>query len=115
MNRSLTTDTEIPGVARVSTISRAEVAHLARLARLDLTDAELDAFANQLDLILDSVAEVGEVAGQGVSPMSHAAELMNVFRPDEVRTGLTQQEALDAAPAEEKGRFRVPRIFGEEQ
>ncbi|MCE7007863.1 Asp-tRNA(Asn)/Glu-tRNA(Gln) amidotransferase subunit GatC [Kibdelosporangium philippinense] len=97
------------------TISRDEVAHLARLARLAVTEQELDKFAGQLDIILQSVAQVTEVAGEDVPPTSHAVPLTNVFREDVVRPGLTQQQALSGAPAAEDGRFRVPRILGEEQ
>lgn len=96
-------------------ISRDEVAHLAKLARLAVTEEELDVFAGQLDQILDSVAKVSEVAGEDVPPTSHAVPLTNVFREDVVRQGLTQQQALAGAPASEEGRFRVPRILGEEQ
>src|SRR5947208_16636515 len=98
-----------------SAISRDEVAHLARLSRLAVTDAELDMFAGQLDVILQSVARVGEVAADDVPPTSHAVPLTNVFRDDVERPGLTQQEALSGAPAAQDGRFRVPRILGEEQ
>lgn len=97
------------------TISRDEVAHLARLARLAVTEQELDMFAGQLDIILQSVAQVTEVATEDVPPTSHAVPLTNVFREDVVRPGLTQQQALSAAPSAEDGRFRVPRILGEEQ
>ncbi|MEU5261325.1 Asp-tRNA(Asn)/Glu-tRNA(Gln) amidotransferase subunit GatC [Amycolatopsis sp. NPDC021455] len=96
-------------------ISRDEVAHLAKLARLAVTDDELDVFAGQLDQILDSVAKVSEVAAEDVPPTSHAVPLTNVFRQDVVVPGLSQQQALAGAPAAEDGRFRVPRILGEEQ
>lgn len=95
-------------------ITRDEVAHLARLARLAVTDAELDVFAGQLDVILGSVARVGEVAADDIPPTSHAVPLENVFRPDELRPGLSQEQALSGAPASEDGRFRVPQILGEE-
>jgi aspartyl-tRNA(Asn)/glutamyl-tRNA(Gln) amidotransferase subunit C len=98
----------------VPNISRDEVAHLARLARLAVTEDELDTFAGQLDVILQSVARVSEVAAKDIPPTSHAVLLTNVFRPDEPRPGLTQQQALAGAPAVEDGRFRVPRILGEE-
>jgi aspartyl-tRNA(Asn)/glutamyl-tRNA(Gln) amidotransferase subunit C len=98
----------------VPNISRDEVAHLARLARLAVTEDELDMFAGQLDVILQSVARVGEVAAEDIPPTSHAVPLTNVFRADIVRPGLTQQQALAGAPAAEDGRFRVPRILGEE-
>lgn len=96
-------------------ISRDEVAHLARLARLAVTEDEIATFAGQLDVILSSVATVGEVAADDIPPTSHAVPLVNVFREDTVRPGLTQAQALAAAPAAEEGRFRVPRILGEEQ
>jgi aspartyl-tRNA(Asn)/glutamyl-tRNA(Gln) amidotransferase subunit C len=99
----------------VPNISRDEVAHLAKLARLAVTEDELDVFAGQLDQILDSVAKVSEVAADDVPPTSHAVPLTNVFREDEVRPCLTQQQVLAGAPASEQGRFRVPRILGEEQ
>ncbi|WP_028932541.1 Asp-tRNA(Asn)/Glu-tRNA(Gln) amidotransferase subunit GatC [Pseudonocardia spinosispora] len=95
-------------------ISRDEVAHLARLARLAVTQDELDTFAQQLDVILTSVARVGQIAADDIQPTSHAVPLTNVFRADEVRPGLTQEQALAGAPASEQGRFQVPRILGEE-
>ncbi|MGE3287264.1 MAG: Asp-tRNA(Asn)/Glu-tRNA(Gln) amidotransferase subunit GatC [Pseudonocardia sp.] len=95
-------------------ITREEVAHLARLARLAVTDEELDVFAGQLDVILGAVARVGEVAADDIPPTSHAVPLRNVFRPDERRPGLTQEQALAGAPASEDGRFRVPQILDEE-
>jgi aspartyl-tRNA(Asn)/glutamyl-tRNA(Gln) amidotransferase subunit C len=98
----------------VPTISRDEVAHLARLARLAVTDAELDTFAGQLDVILESVASVSEVAAEDIPPTSHSVPLTNVFRDDEPRPGLTQQQALAGAPAADDGRFRVPRILEEQ-
>ena len=95
-------------------ISRAEVAHLARLARLALSDDELDRFAGQLDVIIASVARVAEVAADDIPPTSHSLPLTNVMRDDVARPGLTQDEALAGAPAAEQGRFRVPRILDEE-
>ncbi|TDC96197.1 Asp-tRNA(Asn)/Glu-tRNA(Gln) amidotransferase subunit GatC [Saccharopolyspora aridisoli] len=98
----------------MSKISRDEVAHLAVLARLAVTEAELDTFAGQLDQILDAVAKVGQVAADDIPPTSHAVPVTNVFREDEVRPGLTREQALAAAPAAEEDRFRVPRILTEE-
>lgn len=95
-------------------ISRDDVAHLARLARLQLTDDELDHYAGQLDVILSSVARVNEVAADDVPPTSHSLPLVNVFRPDETRPSLDRDEVLAQAPAAEEDRFRVPRILGEE-
>ncbi len=98
----------------MSSITRAEVAHLARLARLGLTEQELEHLAPQLDVILSSVAQVGEVAAPDVPPTSHPLPLTNVFRADEVRPGLSPEEALAQAPAVEEQHFQVPRILGEE-
>jgi aspartyl-tRNA(Asn)/glutamyl-tRNA(Gln) amidotransferase subunit C len=95
-------------------ITREEVAHLARLSRLELKDEELDHFASQLDVIIGAVARVGEIAADDVPPTSHPLPLTNVMRPDEVRPSLTPEEVLAAAPAAEEQRFRVPRILGEE-
>jgi aspartyl-tRNA(Asn)/glutamyl-tRNA(Gln) amidotransferase subunit C len=95
-------------------ITRDEVSHLARLARLDLTDAELDRMAGQLDDILGAVAQVTKVVSDDVPPTSHAIAMTNVFREDEVVPCLTPEQALSGAPAAEDDRFRVPRILGEE-
>jgi aspartyl-tRNA(Asn)/glutamyl-tRNA(Gln) amidotransferase subunit C len=95
-------------------ISRDDVAHLAKLARIDLTEAELDHLAPQLTVILESVAKVSEVSDADVPPTSHAVPLDNVFRADEVRPGLTPEEALAAAPEVDQQRFAVPRILDEE-
>lgn len=92
-------------------ITRDEVAHLARLSRMSLSDAELDALAPQLDQILIAVARVSEVAAADIPPTSHAVPLTNVFRADVTRPGLSAEEALAAAPAAEDDRFRVPRIL----
>ncbi|HKE71679.1 MAG TPA: Asp-tRNA(Asn)/Glu-tRNA(Gln) amidotransferase subunit GatC [Nocardioidaceae bacterium] len=95
-------------------ISRADVARLASLARIELTDEELDRLAPQLAVILESVAKVSEVADADVPPTSHAVPLSNVYRADELRPGLTPEEALAGAPEVEEQRFAVPRILGEE-
>jgi aspartyl-tRNA(Asn)/glutamyl-tRNA(Gln) amidotransferase subunit C len=95
-------------------ITRDEVAHLARLSRLALTDAELDHFAGQLDAIVNAVARVQEVAADQIPPTSHALAITNVFRNDVVDPPLSAEAALAEAPAAEQGRFRVPRILGED-
>ena len=95
-------------------LTTADVASLARLARIELTEAELKVLAPQLDVILESVAQVSEVAAQDIPPTSHALPLTNVFREDELRPSLPRGEVLAGAPAAEQMRFRVPRILGEE-
>jgi aspartyl-tRNA(Asn)/glutamyl-tRNA(Gln) amidotransferase subunit C len=96
-------------------LSRDEVAHLADLARIDLTAAELDHLAPQLSVILESVASIQGVAGDDVPPTSHALPLTNVFREDVVTPCLTPEQALSGAPEAEQQRFAVPRILGDEQ
>ena len=97
------------------TLTRDEVAHLAQLARLAVTEDELDLFAGQLEVILSSIARIGEVAAADIAPTSHAVPLENVFRPDEVRPSLPREDVLAGAPAVEDDRFRVPQILGEEE
>ncbi len=96
-------------------ITRAEVRHLADLARIDLSDAELDHLAPQLGVILESVASIADVAAEDIPPTSHAIALSNVFRADVVEPCLTPDQALSGAPAQEQQRFSVPRILGDEQ
>ena len=91
-----------------------DVADLARLARIELTPAELAHLAPQLDVILESVARVADVAADDVPPTSHALPLTNVFRADVVTPSLPLADVLAGAPAAEQDRFRVPRILGEE-
>jgi aspartyl-tRNA(Asn)/glutamyl-tRNA(Gln) amidotransferase subunit C len=98
----------------VSTISRDDVAKLAKLARLALTDDELDAFAGQLDSILGYVGAIQSVDVTGVTPTGNPLRELNVTRPDIVQFSLTQQQALAQAPSAEDGRFVVPQILGDE-
>lgn len=95
-------------------ITREEVAHLARLSHLELTNEELDHFAKQLNDIVEAVEQVGEVAAERIPPTSHPLPLTNVMRADQVRPSLSPQEALSGAPAQEQQRFRVPKILGED-
>ena len=95
-------------------LSPDDVAALARLARIEMTDEELVHLAPQLDVILESVASVSDVAAEDIPPTSHALPLTNVFRADVVRPSLPVADVLAGAPAAEQDRFRVPRILGEE-
>ncbi len=95
-------------------ISRDDVAHVARLARLDLSDDELDTYTTQLAAILEHAADVEALDVAGVEPMSHPLPMANVLRADEVRASIDRDEVLAQAPAAESGRFRVPTILGEE-
>ena len=95
-------------------ITREDVAHLGRLARIELSEAELDQLTGQLGDILLAVARVQEVAGSDVPGTSHPLPLINVTRPDVVRPSLTNEQALSGAPSIDQERFKVPQILGEE-
>jgi aspartyl-tRNA(Asn)/glutamyl-tRNA(Gln) amidotransferase subunit C len=95
-------------------LTPSDVANLARLARIELTPAELAHLGPQLDVILESVARVAEVAADDIQPTSHALPLTNVFREDVVRPSLPLADVLAMAPEAEQDRFRVPQILGEE-
>ena len=95
-------------------IARAEVAHLARLSRLALGEAELNHLAAQLDQIIAAVERVQEVAAEGIPPTSHAMPMTNVFRDDVVVPPLGADKVLSQAPAVERQRFRVPHILSED-
>jgi len=96
-------------------LSADEVRHVARLARLALTDDEVDALAPQLSEILAYAEQVGEVADAGdVEPTTHPFALRDVARPDEPRPSLAREDVLAGAPQAEQDRFAVPRIVAEE-
>ena len=95
-------------------LTRDDVAHVARLARLSLTDAELDTYTIQLGAVLDHADDVASLDLADVEPTAHPLPLVNVLRPDEVGPCLDRDEVLAQAPAVEDRRFRVPAILGEE-
>lgn len=92
-------------------ITRADVDHVARLARLALTDEEAEQFTEQLSVILEHAEDVAALDLGDVPPSAHPLPLVNVVRPDEPTPTLDRDEVLAAAPAAEEGRFRVPRIL----
>lgn len=98
----------------MSTISREEVARVAALARIDLTEEELDRFAVELQVIAGAVASVSEVATPDVPATSHPIPMANVMRDDVPGTPLDVDEILAGAPAAQDGQFAVPQILGEE-
>ena len=98
----------------MSTISREEVARLAGLARIDLTQHELTRLAGELDVIVESVARVGEVATADVPATSHPLPLTNVYREDVAEEPMPVADALAAAPRSEGTRFAVPQILEED-
>ena len=90
------------------------VAHVARLARLDLSEDEVARLVVDLGAVLDHAADVEALDTAGVPPTAHPLPLQNVFRPDEARPGVDRDEVLAMAPEAEDGRFKVPPILGEE-
>jgi aspartyl-tRNA(Asn)/glutamyl-tRNA(Gln) amidotransferase subunit C len=94
-------------------ISREDVAHVAHLARLELSDDELETYTEQLGAILDHAQDVAALDTSGVAPTAHPLPLENVLRDDVVEPSLDRDEVLGQAPSAEENRFRVPRILGE--
>lgn len=94
-------------------ISTDDVAHVARLARLSLSDDELERFTGQLGAVLEHARDVEALDTAGVPPTAHPLPVSNVFREDEVRPSLDREEVLAQAPDVEDDKFRVPRILGE--
>ena len=95
----------------MSGISRDQVAHLAALAHIAMTEEELDRMSTELDAIVDAVASVSEAATDDIPATSHPIPLTNVMREDVVGETLTQAQARANAPDAEDGRFRVPAIL----
>ena len=95
-------------------IGRDDVARLADLARIQLTDEEIDRLPGEFDAIMDAVASVSEVASEDVPATSHPIAMTNVFREDVIKESMSSHDALAMAPRSENQRFRVPRILDEE-
>lgn len=95
-------------------ITRDDVVHVARLARLELGEAEIDEFTDQLSDILAHAADIEALDCGDIEPMSHPLPTVNVLRPDEVAASVDRDEVLAQAPAAESGQFRVPPVLGEE-
>ncbi|MCD9623727.1 Asp-tRNA(Asn)/Glu-tRNA(Gln) amidotransferase subunit GatC [Rhabdothermincola salaria] len=95
-------------------LTRDDVAHVAHLARLSLSDTELDTYTDQLGAVLDHAADVAALDLADVAPTAHPLPLANVLRDDVVDACVDRDEVLGQAPSVEDGRFRVPAILGEE-
>lgn len=93
-------------------ITREEVRHVAKLARLDLTDAEVDRMTGQLDAILTYVAKLDELETTGVVATTHTQQVVNAFRDDAVRPSLPREQALANGPEQNGESFVVPRVIG---
>ncbi|MGN8247449.1 Asp-tRNA(Asn)/Glu-tRNA(Gln) amidotransferase subunit GatC [Cellulomonas soli] len=98
----------------MSSLSRDEVARVAGLARIELTPSEIDRLAGELEVIVDSVASVSQIATADVPATSHPLPMTNVFRPDVPEAPLDRDAVLAVAPASEGGKFLVPQILGED-
>jgi aspartyl-tRNA(Asn)/glutamyl-tRNA(Gln) amidotransferase subunit C len=94
-------------------LTRDDAAYVARLARIDLTDEELDLYAAQLATVIGHASQVAALDTTGIEPTAHPLPLRNVIRADEPSPPLDRAEVLAQAPAVEDGRFRVPPILGE--
>ena len=99
----------------MSEISAEQVAHLANLARIALTEEEIEHLTKELGQIMHAVEQVNQVATPEVPPTSHPIPMQNVFRDDVVGQTLTAEEALAGAPESDGSRFVVSAILGEEQ
>jgi aspartyl-tRNA(Asn)/glutamyl-tRNA(Gln) amidotransferase subunit C len=94
-------------------IDEAQVRKVAKLARLDLTDAEVAEFAGQLSAILDYVARMNELNTEGVEPLAHCLPISNVFRDDTIKESLGTEKTLANAPQRDESFFKVPKILEE--
>jgi aspartyl-tRNA(Asn)/glutamyl-tRNA(Gln) amidotransferase subunit C len=104
---------ETPSPETPPVLSRDQVAHVAKLARLELSDQELEMFTGQLASVLAHAADVAALDLRDVEPSAHPLDLRNVLREDEPVPSLPRQDVLAAAPAVEEERFLVPRIIGD--
>jgi len=90
-----------------------DVEHIAKLAKLEFTDAEKEKFTHQLNQILEYVEQMNKLDTSNVEPLSHVIELSNVFRADEVKEGVSAEEALKNAPSKTEEFFKVPKVINE--
>ncbi len=95
-------------------LTEQEVRHVARLSRLELSDQEVEHFAEQLSAVLDYVSKLNELDVEGVEPMAHAMDVTNVLRPDEPVPGMSLKQALANAPDKMPPFFKVPKVLGED-
>ncbi len=95
-------------------ITDGEVRHVAKLARLQLSDEEVATLTGQLEVILEHSGAISAIDTQGIEPTSHPLAMTNVLRDDVVKESLSQEAVLSNAPAAENGRFKVPQIVGDD-
>jgi aspartyl-tRNA(Asn)/glutamyl-tRNA(Gln) amidotransferase subunit C len=90
-----------------------DVEHIAKLAKLEFTEAEKEKFTHQLNQILEYVEQMNKLDTSNVEPLSHVIELSNIFRDDEVKQGVDSEEALKNAPSRTEKFFKVPKVIGD--
>ncbi|MED2974663.1 Asp-tRNA(Asn)/Glu-tRNA(Gln) amidotransferase subunit GatC [Fictibacillus sp. B-59209] len=95
----------------MSRISKDQVKHVAHLARLSVSEEEVDMFTEQLDAIISFAEELNELDTENIEPTTHVLELKNVLREDTVKESVTREEALKNAPDQRDGQFKVPKTF----
>lgn len=95
-------------------LSADTVRHVAKLGQIALTDEEVETFTQQLGAVLEHANEIESLNLDDIAPVTHALGETNIFREDEVKPSLQRDALLEGAPSYEDGRFRVPRILGEE-
>ena len=96
-------------------LDKQEVEHVAKLARLAVTEQEVEEFGRQLSDILNYIGKLNELDTSKVEPTSHVLNIQNVFREDRIMPSLSREEALAGAPETEEGFFRVPKIIEERE
>ena len=94
-------------------VTREDILKIAKLAKLELSEEEVEKYARQLDVIVEYVAKLQELDVEGVEPLTHVHDLKNVTRPDDARPSLPREEVLKNAPEEERGYFAVPKVVTE--
>jgi len=90
-----------------------DVEHIARLAKLEFTDAEKEKFTHQMNQILEYMEQLNSLDTNNVEPLSHVIEFSNVFRADEVKPGVSTEDALKNAPNKNEHFFKVPKVIGD--
>lgn len=100
-------------MSKTKTITEADVRHVAKLSRLHVSDEDVHHFTEQLAAVLDYIGKLNELNVDGIEPMAHPLELVNVLRPDVEQPGMPTDLALANAPAKTPPYFKVPKVLGD--
>jgi aspartyl-tRNA(Asn)/glutamyl-tRNA(Gln) amidotransferase subunit C len=100
-------------MTKPQTITEADVRHVAKLSRLHVSDDEVHHFTEQLSAVLNYISKLNELDVEGVEPMAHPLDLINVIRPDQEQPGISTESALLNAPAKTPPYFKVPKVLGD--